>query len=315
MRSLATFTRYATCAFVLSCLGCSSQSVPVEVAQRIERQVRLFYNIRPDVKISVSRAQRSEFHNYDTVIITFEAKSKKQDYEFLLSRDAKTLIRMTKLDLSNNPSAAEVNNIDVRGRPARGNKNAKVVVVVWNDFQCPFCSRMHQVVFSQLLEEYGNRVAFMYKDFPLAEVHPWAVHAAVDANCLAAQSSATYWDFADDIHAGQQEINSREGRDAQSSEVDRLALLKGQRHNLDMGKLKSCIRSQDEQAIRTSIMEGQALGVNATPTLFVNGRKVEGARSISDLRSILDSALEEAGVPVPVNSAITAQSVVRQPAK
>jgi protein-disulfide isomerase len=59
-------------------------------------------------------------------------------------------------------------------------------------------------MFPELLKEYGDRVAFIYKDFPLVEIHPWAVHAAVDANCLAALNNAAYWDFADYIHSNQQ---------------------------------------------------------------------------------------------------------------
>ena len=95
---------------------------------------------------------------------------------------------MTKLDLSKDPFAEIMKKIDVSGRPTRGNSQAKVVAVNYDDFECPFCSRMHQTLFPQLLKEYGDRVVFIYKDFPLAEIHPWATHAAVNANCLAAQN-------------------------------------------------------------------------------------------------------------------------------
>ena len=141
---------------------------------------------------------------------TWTATRKKADYDFLLSKDGKTLLRMTKLDLTKDPYAENVKKISVGDRPVRGNKDAKVVVVNYDDFQCPFCSRMHQTLFPEILKEYGDRVQFVYKDYPLAEIHPWAMHAAVDANCLAAQNGDAYWDLADYLHANQREISSRE---------------------------------------------------------------------------------------------------------
>ena len=108
---------------------------------------------------------------------------------------------MTKLDLTNDPYAEIMKKIDVSGRPTRGNKDAKVVVVNYDDFECPFCSRMHATLFPGIFKEYGDRVLFIYKDYPLEEIHPWAVHAAVNANCLAAQNADAYWDYADSCTA------------------------------------------------------------------------------------------------------------------
>jgi protein-disulfide isomerase len=298
-RFLVALLRRSILVLLLICLGCSAQSAPSEVEGRIERQVRSYYSVPPEVKIIVSPRKSSEFPNYDAVTITFESGEKKQTHEFLLSKDEKTLIRMTRFDLSKDPYAEAMKKIDVIGRPVRGNKNAKVVAINYDDYECPFCSRMHQTLFPELLKEYGDRVQFIYKDFPLVEIHPWATHAAVDANCVAAQSSDAYWDFADYIHAHQQEVNSAKGRDAEFAELDRLTLLQGQNHNLDAVKLQSCIKAQNEDAVKASLKEGEALGVEATPTLFVNGEKMDGARPIADLRAVFDRALEQAGAAAP----------------
>src|ERR1700737_774764 len=125
---------------------------------------------------------------------------------------------MTKLDLSKASFAEVMGKIDVNGRPTRGNSAAKVVAINYDDFECPFCSRMHQTLFPELLTEYGDRVMFIYKDFPLAEIHPGgdpprAPHAAVNPNCLAAQNQDAYWEFADYIHAPQAEVNSEKSHD------------------------------------------------------------------------------------------------------
>jgi protein-disulfide isomerase len=289
--------------FVLICLGCSAQPGSPDISLRVERQVRSYYSIPLDVKITVSPRKASEFPNYDAVTVTFNSGEKKHDYEFLLSKDDKTLIRMTRLDLTKDPYAEVMQKIDTRGRPVRGNKDAKVVVVNYDDFECPFCSRMHQTLFPELLKEYGDRVEFIYKDFPLLEMHPWAMRAAVDANCLAAQSGDAYWDFADYLHANQRDVSSAKDRDGEFAVLDRLTMDRASKHHLDSQKLQSCVKAQNDDAVKVSLKEGEALGVEATPTLYINGEKIDGVQPIGDLRAALDRALQEAGVPVPAHSA------------
>src|SRR3989441_6852073 len=312
-RFLVTLLRRSVVLLVLICLGCSAQSVPSEVAQRIERQVRSFYSIPAGVKINLSPLKPSEFPNYDALTITFEGSDKKQTYDFLLSKDGKTLMRMAKIDLTKDPYAELMKKIDLSGRPTRGNKDAKVVAVNYDDFECPYCSRMHQTLFPQLLKEYGDRVTFIYKDFPLAEIHPWAIHAAVDANCLASQNNDAYWDFADYIHANQTEVNSEKGRDSQFAALDRIAVTQGEKHKVDVPKLQACIKAQNDESVKASVKEGSTLGVEATPTLFINGQELDGALPITELRATLDRALEQAGVPVPAHPAASPSPIESQP--
>jgi len=298
-----TLLRRATLVLLLICLGCSAQSAPPEVSRRIEQQVRIFYTIPPNVKVVLGPTKPSEFPGYDALTITFDGGDKKKTYDFLLAKDGKTLLRMTKLDLSKDPFAEIMKKIDVKGRPTRGDSKAKVVAVNYDDFECPFCSRMHQTLFPSLLKEYGDRVLFIYKDFPLAEIHPWATHAAVDANCLAAQSPDAYWDFADYMHANQKEVNSEKSHDAQFAALDRITTTQGQKHNLDGAKLQTCIKAQQDDSVKASVHEGEDLGVEATPTMFINGEKVDGALPIDELRAVLDRALVQAGETAPVHPA------------
>jgi protein-disulfide isomerase len=285
-------------------LGCSAQSAPSDVARLVERQIRSHYSVEAEVKISVGPLRPSEFPNYDKLTVTIENDAgKKQDLEFLLSKDAKTLVRWTPLDLTRDPYAEIMKKIAVSGRPTRGNKDAKVVAVNYDDFECPFCARMHQTLFPGILKEYGDRVLFIYKDYPLEEIHPWAVHAAVDANCLAAQNNDAYWDFADYVHANQHAISAEKTREARNAALDKLVALQSEKHNLDGAKLQSCVKAQDDKAVRASMHEADELTVNATPTLFVNGQKLEGAVPIDQLRAVLDRALQDAEVAPPGHKA------------
>jgi protein-disulfide isomerase len=289
-------------------VAAGAQAPQPDLSQRIERQIRAYYELPDQVKVTLSAPRASDFPNYDAYTVTLEGDTSKKTFEFLLSKDQKTLIRMTKIDLTKDPYAENMKKIDVKGRPVRGNPNAKVLIVNFDDFECPFCSRAHQTIFPELLKEYGDRVAFIYKDFPLVEIHPWAVHAAVDANCLAALNNNAYWDFADYIHSNQQVVNSERGHENQFAALDRITSNEGTKFNVDAAKLQACMKAQKEDAVRASMKEGESLGVDGTPTMFVNGRLVNGARSAEEFRTIFDSALQQAGVPAPAHPAASATS-------
>lgn len=299
-RFLVTTIRRSLFILLLICMGCVAQTAPPDTARKIEHQVRSYYNIPADVKVIIGDiTPSSDWPTYDTVAVTIDGDNKRQDYKFLLSKDRGTMLRVTKFDLNKDPFAELMSKIDVNGRPSRGAKSAKVVVVNYDDFECPYCSHMHETLFPEILKEYGDRVTFIYKDYPLAEIHPWAIHAAVDANCLAAQNADAYWDFADYIHPNKREVDTEKTAQARFDAIDKIAMLQGQKHNLDTAKLQQCVKAQDEAAVRTSMKEADGLGVNATPTLFINGQKIDGAVPVAEIRAALDQALRDAGQPVP----------------
>src|ERR1700691_5442894 len=255
-RFLVTLLRRSFLLLLLVCAGCIAQSASPDISKKIERQVRSFYKIPPEVHVTVGPATTStEFPNYDSVVVTIESHEKKQDVTFLVAKDHSSMMRMTKFDLSKDPFAETMSKIDVSGRPTRGIKASKVVVVNFDDFECPFCSRMHQTLFPDILKEYGDRVTFIYKDYPVVEIHPWALHAAVDANCLASQSTDGYWNFADYIHANQREVSNEKTPEARLEALDRLTILQGQKHSLEVVKLQSCIKAQDESAVKASMKQ------------------------------------------------------------
>ena len=297
-----TTIRRSLLILLLICLGCVAQSAPPDIARKIERQVRSYYTVPADVKVTVGAITPSnDWPGFDAVLVTFDNGSdgKKQNLKFLISKDRNTLLRLTKFDLTKDPFAEVMSKIDVTGRPSRGSSSAKVVVVNFDDFECPYCAAMHQTLFPAIFKEYGDRVKFIYKDYPLAEIHPWAIHAAVDANCLAAQNTDAYWDFADYIHSNKKEVDGEKNPAARLEAIDKIATQQGQKHSVDAAKLQSCVKAQNEDAVRASMKEADGIDVSATPTLFINGQKIDGAVGISAIRAALDNALRDAGQPVP----------------
>ncbi len=293
-------------AALLLCLGCAAQSAGApELNQRIERQVRATFQLPPTVNIKIGeRKPSSDFPNFDVLTVELSQGERKVTQEFLISKDNRTMARVTKMDLSKDPYAEIMKKIDVAGRPVLGNPAAKVTIVNYDDFQCPFCSRMHELLMQDIAKVYGDRVRIVYKDYPLAEIHPWAIHAAVDANCLAKQSPDAYWDFANFAHGNQKEItgNNRPLPD-QMQTLDRGATEIAQKRNLQLVPLQSCMKAQQDTMVKASMDEANNLGVSATPTMFINGEKVDGLVPPDALHAVIDRALRDANQPAPATAA------------
>lgn len=304
---------------LLLCVGCSAQSTPPsanssaasasssatpavgspEMQQRIERQVRARFELPPDVEVKVGQPKPSDFTGYDAITVTISGHGKAQPVDFLLAKDGKTLARLTKIDLTKDPYAENMSKINLQDRPVRGNPNAKVTIVNFDDFECPFCSRMHSTLMTEILPQYGDRVRIIYKDFPLP-MHPWAPHAANDANCLAKESPEAYWEFADYVHANQRSITGPDNNLVKSSnELDHITMDFGKKHGANADRLQACIKAQSDQAVKASTAEGDSLGVSATPTLFVNGQRLEGAMDADEVRAVLNQQLQAAGIQPP----------------
>ena len=297
---------------VLFCLGCSAQSISPDASQRIERQVRAHFKVPDSVTVTLGTPKSSEFPGYETLPITFEGLGQKNTFDFLLSKDGTKLLRLTNIDITpdayartlaqsaetRREQAELMKKINVSGRPWRGAASPKVTIVVYDDFQCPYCATMYKTLFADGVKEYTDRVRIILKDFPLAEIHPWARHAAIDSNCLAEQSNEAYWDFSDYVHANQGEISGPH-RDVNTSiaRLDKIALEAGSRRNLDDKILQSCLKAQPDAQLNSSLKEADSLGVSSTPTLFVNGDRISGALTENELRQEIQAALRNAELP------------------
>ena len=266
------------------------------VNRRIEVQVRSQYEMPPDVVVSIGARTPSQFTGYETLPITVTHGAKSQVINFLISADSTKLIHLETFDLTKDPADA----IPISGRPIRGNPAAKVTLINFDDLECPFCARMHQELFPATLAHYKDLVRFVYKDDPIPELHPWAMHAAVDANCLAAQSGEIYWTYIDYLHAHGQEITGQ-GHDLAKSlaALDRVARQEATLGKLDQTSLDACIAKQDETAVRASLKETLALGLNGAPALFVNGERIDGAIPQDQIWTVIDRALRDAGEQPP----------------
>jgi protein-disulfide isomerase len=266
--------------------------------------------VPPNVDVLIGATSKSEFPGFENLPITFSSNGKQTIVNFLLSTDGNTVARLEKFDISHNPEDM----LSIQNRPLRGPSDAKVTIVNFDDLECPYCARMHEQLFPATLDHYKGLVKFVYKDYPLVDIHPWAMHAAVDSSCLAEQSGDAYWRFVDYVHAHAEEVTgpAHDTHEATKT-LDKLTHDEGERSKLDLAKLDACIAKQDESAVRASMKQGNSLGVNGTPTLFINGERISGVLPESELRTAVDRALREAGVQPPPAQAEAVKKPVTTP--
>jgi protein-disulfide isomerase len=160
--------------------------------------------------------------------------------------------------------------------PAKGSKNAPLQVVIFSDFQCPFCKRVEPQL-SQLEKEYGSKVHMVWKNYPLP-FHPFAEPAAEAA--MAANAQGKFWQMHDKLFEN-------------NTALDRPNLEKyAQELGLDMARFKADLDAQKyKDSIQSDTKEGSAVGVNGTPAVFINGRKINGAYPWETFKKIADDEL------------------------
>jgi protein-disulfide isomerase len=164
--------------------------------------------------------------------------------------------------------------------PAKGPKNAPITVVVFSDFQCPFCGRVEPTL-AKLDSDYPGKIRFVWKNFPLS-FHQNAKPAAVAA--LAAGEQGKFWEMHDKLFANQ-------------TALDRASLEKyAQELHLDLGKFKAALDSNKYEAqIAADMKEGSAVDVSGTPASFINGRKIGGAYPYETFKKVVDQELAKKG--------------------
>jgi protein-disulfide isomerase len=191
-------------------------------------------------------------------------------------------------DIRVDPFKAVMEKIDTKNRPIKGSKDAKVVIVEYSDFQCPFCTRGYTTIEDQVLKEYGDKVKFLYKHFPLA-FHPWAEPAAIATECALQQGSTEgYWKLYDYYFQNQKDIT------VQNLKERSLEALKGTK--IDTAKFTDCLDNKKTiDIVKAQMAEGQSVGVTGTPGFIINGRLISGAQPFESFKAVIDDELSRAG--------------------
>jgi len=177
--------------------------------------------------------------------------------------------------------------IDPGDNPAKGPADAKVTVVEFSDFQCPYCARFVLETFPQILSTYGDKVRFVFMNFPLSQIHENAEKAAEASEC--ANEQGAFWQYHDILFANQSALA-----------VDNLKAYAAQLgldatkfdECLDSGRMASLVQADMEAATKAAQEAG--LDRFGTPAFFINGKHLGGAQPFDVFKQAIDAALAEA---------------------
>jgi protein-disulfide isomerase len=176
--------------------------------------------------------------------------------------------------------APAVNIETAAATPVRGARGAKVKVVEFADFECPYCSRAAESM-KEIEKRYGDKIEVSYRHFPLRSMHPNAQRASEVAVCAGEQGK--FWEMHDELYGAQQDLEAAVGAGLGAH---------AQKLQLDETKLTECLSSgRAAQIVEADFQLGNELGVEGTPSVFVNGRQVPGGATVDALAAAIDAEL------------------------
>jgi protein-disulfide isomerase len=253
----------------------------------LEAYVRHLFVWGPAIKVDIGEPKASPLLGFEEVKVHASAGEATADETLYLSKDGQKILRGNVFDVKQNPFKVQLDKLHTELQPSFGTPGAPVVVVLFSDFECPYCKEEAKSLRSNLLATYPKEVRLYFKDLPLIQIHPWAMPASLAGRCIFRQNPGAFWEFHDWIYEHQGEINA----DNLKSKI--LEFAKGVK-DIDTMQLERCMDSKaTAPEIEKSVAEAKALGVSATPTLFVNGRQLVGQQATwANLRPVIDYEIE-----------------------
>jgi protein-disulfide isomerase len=281
LRSLFSTALAVLC---LSSLGFAQKKSALD-KPTLEAYVRHLYVMDSTVTVQVGDLKPSDLPGFYEVIVSASAGNAHQDFPFLVSKDGSKIVQGNFYDVSQNPFKKDLDKLKTAGAPNFGTQGAPVVIVEFSDFECPYCQKEAKVLRQNLLDTFPTQVHFYFKEFPLTTLHPWAKAAAIASRCVYGQKSDEFWKYHDWVFDNQSEITPDNLKDKV------LDWAKGEKE-IDSLKLAACIDNKaTEGEVDNDIAEGHALGVDSTPTLFINGRRIASAAEWPMLHAIIDEEI------------------------
>jgi protein-disulfide isomerase len=271
--------------FVLSSLLVLAVAVPVraDTNDQIIKYYRKKANVPPAQKITVTDAKDSAIKGAKQGVLAIGEGAAAKRVAFVSSPDGKLVVFGDVEDVTIDPSKAVMAKINLKGEPSRGPANAKVTLVEFSDFQCPFCSKGYTTVETQVLQQYGDKVKFYYKHYPLP-FHPWATPGAIAAECAKQQKPEAFWAVYKGFFENQKDITA--------DNVKEKALSFAANEKIDAAKFTDCFdNKKTADKVKADTAEGSSVGVTGTPSFVINGRLIVGAQPYENFKNIIDDEL------------------------
>jgi protein-disulfide isomerase len=249
----------------------------------LEAYVRHLFLWGPPVKIEVRDPKPAPFPGFSEVLVHASAGDAVQDEVFYVSKDGQKMVRGQVYDIKDNPFRADLDKLKTEFQPSLGTPGAPVVLVMFSDFQCPFCKEEAKMIRQNLLSAYPKEVRLYFKDFPLEQIHPWAKTAAIAGRCIFRQNPSAFWAFYDWIFDHQREITP------ENVKAKLVEYVSGKGAPVEPLQFAQCLNTSATVAeVDKNAAEARLLQINSIPTLFVNGRRLVGNHGWSAIRQAID---------------------------
>jgi protein-disulfide isomerase len=254
----------------------------------LEAYVRHLFVWGKAIHVEVLDAKQSpDLAAFYTVDVRATAGEASQVETFLVSKDGRKIVRAAIFDVNENPFKPDLDKLKTQFEPSMGIEGAPVVLVVFTDFECPVCKQEATMLRQNLPSAYPKEVRLYLKEFPLVQIHPWAKTAAMAGRCVFRQNPAAFWDYHDWVYEHQADIT------ADNFKGKLLDFASTKAKEIDTMQLNACLDARATEAeVDRSLAEGKELRVGATPTMFINGRRIEGQLPWPNLRDIIDYEIE-----------------------
>ena len=260
----------------------AAQAADDALTKKLIEYYRRKANVPPTAQIEAKDLKASNIKGAKSGVLSAGGR----EVNFTISDDGRYVIFGDVEDLTVDPFAGVMKKISLKDAPVKGPANAKVTIVEYSDFQCPFCSRGYQTMENQVLKEYGDKVRFTYKNFPLP-MHPWAEPAAVASECAREQKEPAFWKLYNYYFQNQKDLNPQNLKDKS------LEALKDD--GIDAAKFTDCFDNKKTLAkVKAQQAEGSSVGVNGTPAFIINGRLISGAQPFDNFKAVIDDELARA---------------------
>jgi protein-disulfide isomerase len=273
-------------AVVMLTAGASAADTPKSALDKptFEAYIRHLELLPENLKVVVKDAKPTTFDGFLEVPVDVVTPQGTASLRYFVSKDGKTILKGNLYNVAQNPFQDQLDKLKTDLQPSFGTPGAPVVMVVFSDFQCPNCREEGRELRQNVLKAFPDKVRVYFKDFPLEQIHPWAKPAAIAGRCIFREQPAAFWDYHDWIYEHQPEILP----DNLKTKIIGWAATK----NLDTAKLSQCIDTKATEAeVDKEIAEGRSLQITGTPTVFLNGRPLQGAIPWNTMQEIIKREL------------------------
>lgn len=240
----------------------------------------------PQVTVKIDDPQPSAYlPGFSEIAVHLSYSGQSKDERYYVSQNGKNIIKGDVYDITKSPFQSTLDRIKTDAQPSYGKAGAPVTIVVFGDFECPLCKSEAEVMRKNLLQTFPDKVQVYFKDFPLESIHPWARAASDVGRCIYKQDPQAFWKFHDWIYENQEGVTP----ETLNSKVMAWAGTAG----VDSIQLGRCVDGKiADKEVAQNMAEGRALGVDATPTVYLNGRKLVGAMEWPILQQLVTLEIE-----------------------